>query len=166
MSKVSERWVPKLPSEEQKRDRVKICKEILSMYKADNEFLNRIITGDELWFHYYESESKSQTKRCKRRDEPVRIKVKAAPSASKSMVTVIWNSESILLHTAYQRKPQLIEIVISKNRNNESSDQTRKEIFMYNFIQPQESQCSFSINRSFADEIFLYFCSLISNFGI
>ena len=98
MSKVSARWVTKLPSEEQKRDRVKIYKETLSIYKADNEFLNRIITGGESWFHFYESESKSQSKRCKRRDEPVRIKVKAAPTAGKRMATVIWDKYCILPH--------------------------------------------------------------------
>ena len=32
MSKVSARWVPKLLSEEQKRGRIKISKELLSMY--------------------------------------------------------------------------------------------------------------------------------------
>ena len=67
MSKLSARWVPKLLSEEQKRGR----KELLSMYRADKGFLDRIITGDESWFHYYEPESESQSKQWKRRDEPV-----------------------------------------------------------------------------------------------
>ena len=80
MSKVSACWVPKLLSEEQKRDRVKISKELLSMYKTDKGFLDRIITGDESWFHYYEPESKSQSKQWKRRDEPVPIKVKSTLS--------------------------------------------------------------------------------------
>ena len=58
--------------------------------------LDRIITGNE-WFHYYEPESKSQSKQWKRRDEPVPIKVKAAPSAVKKMATVFWDREGILL---------------------------------------------------------------------
>ena len=97
MSKVSARWVPKLLLEEQKRDRVKISKELLSMYKADKGFLDRIITGDGSWFHYYEPESKSQSKQWKRWDEPVPIKVKAVPSARKRMATVFWDREGILL---------------------------------------------------------------------
>ena len=70
----------KLLSEEKKLDMVKVSMELLSMYKADKEFLDRIITGDESWFHYYEPESKRQSKQWKGRDEPVPIKVKAAPS--------------------------------------------------------------------------------------
>ena len=35
------------------------------MYKADKAFLDRIKTGDESWFHYYEPESKSQSKEWK-----------------------------------------------------------------------------------------------------
>ena len=58
-------WVPKLLSEEQKRDRVKISKELLSMYKGDKGLLDRIITVDELWFHYYEPESKANRNRGK-----------------------------------------------------------------------------------------------------
>ena len=62
ISDVSARWVPKLLSEDQKRDRVKIGKGLVSMYKADKEFLDRIITGDDSWFHYYEPESKANRK--------------------------------------------------------------------------------------------------------
>ena len=54
MLKASARWDPKFPSEEQKRDRVKLRKKVLSMYKADKVFLDRIFPGDISWFHYYE----------------------------------------------------------------------------------------------------------------
>ena len=67
------------------------------MYKADKGFLDSIITGVESWFHYYEPESKSQWKQWKRRDEPVPIKVLAAPSAVKRMATVFLDREGILL---------------------------------------------------------------------
>ena len=59
--------------------------------------MDHIITGDESWFHYYEPESKSQSKQWKRRDEPVPIKVNAASSVCKRMATVFWDNEGILL---------------------------------------------------------------------
>ncbi|KAI6648252.1 hypothetical protein LOD99_12061 [Oopsacas minuta] len=52
--------------------------------------------GDETWFHYYEPESKTQSKQWKRRDEPVPIKAKAGKSAGKRMATVFWDREGII----------------------------------------------------------------------
>ncbi|KAI6656057.1 hypothetical protein LOD99_1791 [Oopsacas minuta] len=78
MLKGTARWVPKLLSKEQKRERVRVSKELLSRYKAEEDFLDRIVTGDETWFHYYESESKTQSKQWKRCDELVPIKTIAA----------------------------------------------------------------------------------------
>ncbi|KAI6660739.1 Transposase [Oopsacas minuta] len=54
--------------------RVRVGKELLSRYKAEEDFLDRIVTGDETWFYYYEPESKTQSKQWKRREEPVPIK--------------------------------------------------------------------------------------------
>ncbi|KAI6647488.1 Histone-lysine N-methyltransferase SETMAR-like [Oopsacas minuta] len=96
MSKVTARWVPKLLSKEQKGERVRVSKELLSRYKAEEDFLAPIVTGHETWFHYYEPESKTQLKQWKRRDEPVSIKVKAAKSAGKRMATVLWDKEGII----------------------------------------------------------------------
>ncbi|KAI6658692.1 hypothetical protein LOD99_10987 [Oopsacas minuta] len=45
MSKATERWVPKLLPKEQKRERVRVSKELLSRYKAEEDFLDCIITA-------------------------------------------------------------------------------------------------------------------------
>ena len=71
MSKVTARWVPKLLRKEQKREGVRVSNELLSRYKREEDFLYRIVTGDESWFHCYEPESKSQSKQWERCDEPV-----------------------------------------------------------------------------------------------
>ncbi|KAI6648266.1 Histone-lysine N-methyltransferase SETMAR-like [Oopsacas minuta] len=55
-----------------------------------------VVMGDETWFHYYEPESKTQSKQWKRRDEPVPIKAKAGKSAGKRMATVFWDREGII----------------------------------------------------------------------
>jgi hypothetical protein len=46
--KVSTRWVPRHLTEEHKRNRLDICSRLLEQYsREDDNFLNRIITGDE-----------------------------------------------------------------------------------------------------------------------
>ena len=60
--KVCARWVPKQLTPEMKERRVDACQELLRRYKADGEaFLQRIITGDDSWVHFYEPEQKRQS---------------------------------------------------------------------------------------------------------
>ncbi|KAI6653021.1 histone-lysine N-methyltransferase SETMAR-like [Oopsacas minuta] len=96
MSKVTVSWVSKHLSKERKRERVKVGKELVSRYKAEEDFLDRIVTEDETWFHYYEPESKTQSKQWKRRDEALPIELEAAKSAGKRMATVFWDREEII----------------------------------------------------------------------
>jgi len=60
--KVFARWVPKRLTPEMKERRVDVCQELLCRYEADGEaFLQRIVTGDESWIHFYEPERKQQS---------------------------------------------------------------------------------------------------------
>jgi len=57
--KVCARWVPKRLTPEIKERRVDACQELLYRYEADGEaFLQRIVTGDETWVHFYKPERK------------------------------------------------------------------------------------------------------------
>jgi histone-lysine N-methyltransferase SETMAR len=61
MSKVSARWVPRQLSADQTATGVTNAKEHLRRFNREgNKFLNRIITGDEMWVHYSEPETKAQ----------------------------------------------------------------------------------------------------------
>ncbi|KAI6646966.1 hypothetical protein LOD99_9060 [Oopsacas minuta] len=62
MSKATARGVLELLSKEQKHERVRVSKELLSRCTVEEDFLDRVVTGDETWFHYYEPESKTQSK--------------------------------------------------------------------------------------------------------
>ena len=43
----------------QRHKRVEACEELLARYEEEgNDFVSRIITGDELCFYYYQPESK------------------------------------------------------------------------------------------------------------
>ncbi|XP_062609971.1 histone-lysine N-methyltransferase SETMAR-like [Saccostrea cucullata] len=57
MRRVCASWVPRLLLPEQIRVRVNACRSYVSEYeKEQNSFINRIITCDETWVHFYEPE--------------------------------------------------------------------------------------------------------------
>ena len=62
MSKVSARWVPRLLTEDQKRSRLDISRYLVSRCEDDpEEFMDRVVTHDEIWVHLFDSESKTQS---------------------------------------------------------------------------------------------------------
>jgi histone-lysine N-methyltransferase SETMAR len=98
MSKVSARWVPRQLSADQKATRVTNAKEHLSRFNRERDkFLNRIITGDEMWVHYSEPETKAQSKQWKRAGSLPPKKFKLSPSASKVMLVAFWDSRGMIL---------------------------------------------------------------------
>jgi hypothetical protein len=58
------------------------------------EFLNRSYTGDEMWVHYSEPETKAQSKQWKRAGSPP---PKLSPSAGKVMLVAFWDSRGMVL---------------------------------------------------------------------
>lgn len=96
--KVCARWVPKQLTQLHKQTRLDICKKHLDRYgnEGDN-FLDRIITGDETWIHHYEPESKRQSMEWKHPNSPCKKKFKTQPSAGKLMLTVFWDARGPVL---------------------------------------------------------------------
>ena len=71
MRRVSVRWVPRLLLPDQMGQRVKRCHEYCQRYNDEGEnFLNRIITCDETWIHFFEPESKQQSSMWKHPSSP------------------------------------------------------------------------------------------------
>jgi hypothetical protein len=57
--KVCARWVPKELTDEHKHMRLDICSHHLSHYREEGDnFLQRIVTGDETWAHHCQPETK------------------------------------------------------------------------------------------------------------
>ena len=53
-------WVPKSLSEEQMATRASVCSALLKWFMSkEDDFLSRLVTVDETWFHYYEPENKA-----------------------------------------------------------------------------------------------------------
>ncbi|CAF1081757.1 unnamed protein product [Rotaria sp. Silwood1] len=98
MTKVSARWVPHLLTPDQRYERVQACQELLARYSTEgNDFLFRIITGDESWLYYYDPESKQSSKQWKRADSPPPTKLKQQKSAGKVLYSFFWDHKGIIL---------------------------------------------------------------------
>ena len=96
--KLCARWVPRELTAEHKRKRVEICQRLLDRYNNEGEeFLSRIVTGDETWVHHYEPESKRQSMEWKHPGSPAKKKFKTQHSAGKVMLTVFWGSKGPIL---------------------------------------------------------------------
>lgn len=59
--------------------------------------MERFVTVDETWVHYYQPETKQQSKQWKHVSSPPPKKAKSSPSAGKVMATVFWDSKGILM---------------------------------------------------------------------
>ena len=70
----------------------------LQRYDMEGEaMLERIVTGDETWVHYYQPESKQASMQWKHLESPTPTKFKVVQSAGKVMATVFWDVHGVLL---------------------------------------------------------------------
>ena len=97
MRRVSGRWVPRLLSTEEMTKRVSASKQFLYRYRRDPSFLDRIITMDETWVHYYEPEPKRQSSVLKSAGTPPPKKAKSIKSMSKIMYMVLMDNKGVIL---------------------------------------------------------------------
>jgi formate-dependent phosphoribosylglycinamide formyltransferase (GAR transformylase) len=85
--KVCARWIPKQLTELHKQKRLDVFKRVLDRCGAEGDnFLERIITGDETWIHHYKPESECQSVEKKHLHLPVRRKLKTHQTAGKLIV--------------------------------------------------------------------------------
>ena len=84
MRQVYARWVPRLLFPEQKEVRVKICKQLQQRLLQEGDlFLNKVVTCDETWFHFFEPESKQQSSMWKHSWSPSPVKARLSKSVCK-----------------------------------------------------------------------------------
>ena len=58
MHRVAAKFVPRLLTEEQKQNRVTVRQELFHRSNTDENFLENIITSDEMWVYGYDVETK------------------------------------------------------------------------------------------------------------
>jgi len=96
--KVSARWVPRMPTDENKASRVAACQAMLSRDKGINSaFFSSVVTMDETWMPMFNPETKWQSAQWKHTDSPPPKKFCIATSAEKMMVSMFWDSEGVVL---------------------------------------------------------------------
>jgi histone-lysine N-methyltransferase SETMAR len=102
--KVAARWVPRQLTLELKERRMDACEELMGRYKTEGDaFLQRIVTGDESWVHYFQPETKRASKEWRHSISPKPRKFRALASAGKVMLTLFWDSKGVILEH-YTRK--------------------------------------------------------------
>ena len=98
MHRVCARWVPRLLKVEEKQKRISCSKEFLRRLRSgQEEFLNRIITTDETWLHYYDPEGKRESSVWKTPGTPPPKKAKVSRSAGKHMFIMFMDRNGMLL---------------------------------------------------------------------
>ncbi|UYV62358.1 hypothetical protein LAZ67_2000261 [Cordylochernes scorpioides] len=112
-SKVCAIWVPKMLTEDHKRQRVDAAQKFPDCHKTDGEeFLDSIVTGDVTWVHYTTPETKEQSKEWKHTSSPKPLTFKQTLSAGKLIATnkrretltkgVRFHHDNARPHTAHQ----------------------------------------------------------------
>jgi len=85
-------------SDEMKAERVRISRELLERFEKEGEdFLKKIIIGDETYVHHYDPEKKRQSMEYRHEESPQPKKFKTQASPGKVMLTAFWNSELVVL---------------------------------------------------------------------
>jgi len=98
MRKVCARWVPHLLSPDQRYERVQASQELLARYSTEgNDFLFRIITGDESYIYYYDPESKQSSRQWTRSDSLPPTKLKREKSVGKVLYSFFWDYKGIIV---------------------------------------------------------------------
>ena len=79
-------------------ERVRQCQALLFLLEEyGDDFWRRIVTVDETWLPHYNPETKAQSKSWVAPGEPPPFKAKSVASAGKTMITVFWDAEGIII---------------------------------------------------------------------
>ena len=85
MKKMTARWVPRMLTLAQKRQRTVLCEQHLTNFRANKKlFIERYVTMDETWVHHYDPETKIQSIRVHRPQRNSRCSHQQAKSCSLS----------------------------------------------------------------------------------
>ncbi|KAL4105054.1 hypothetical protein QTP88_020329 [Uroleucon formosanum] len=98
MTRVCAKFIPKLLSEQQKSLRLEIAQDNLEMINSDENFLKKVITGDESWVYGYDPETKKQSSQWKHASSPRPKKARQNRSKIKSMLIVFFDYEGVVYH--------------------------------------------------------------------
>ncbi len=98
LKRKSAKFVPRILTEEQKAFRVRLCKENLALWRQKpDEFLTRIVTGDETWISVYEPERKQQSSQWMEAGTPRPQKALRGHGSRGVMFTLFFDAQGSIL---------------------------------------------------------------------
>lgn len=97
MSRVCARWVPRLLTAEEMNRRVAASINFLARHRRDANFLQKIITMDETWLHYFDPEGKRESSIWKTPNTPPPKKARQSKSLGKVMFMVFLDCRGVIL---------------------------------------------------------------------
>ena len=86
VKRVATKFVPRLLSEDQRTNRLDVCREMKDQLKSDPDFLSKIITGDESWCYGYDPDTKQQSSQWISASSPRPKKARQVKSNVKTML--------------------------------------------------------------------------------
>jgi transposase len=95
--KVCARWVSTELNDRQKMNRMGLSLQHFLRHADGEDMLNRIVIEDKSWVHHYQPESKRASVQWAHPSSFSTRKYKVTPSDGQVMLTVIWNSQGVLL---------------------------------------------------------------------
>ena len=97
-TKLFVKWVPHLLSDEQKAIRVHTSRAHLHRFRREGqEFISRIVTGDETWVYSWDAELKSQSAEWKDKGSPRPEKARRKQGCLKVMYMICFDCQGLLL---------------------------------------------------------------------
>ena len=77
--------------------RASVCSALLKRFRLKGDFILRLMTVDETWFHYYEPENKAQSRQWVG-SGPQRSKTfKPQQSAGKMNTAIFWDAKGVII---------------------------------------------------------------------
>ena len=96
MHHVAAKFVPRIPTADQKQQRINFCAELRQLASDDETFRARVITGDESWVYGYDPETKRQSSQWKSPTSRRPKKARQVKSNLKSMIITFFDSKGIV----------------------------------------------------------------------
>ena len=96
MRRIAAKFVPRLLTQEQKENRVEVCKELRQSASEDPSLMSRIITGDESWVYGYDPETKQQSSQWKSPSSPRPQMARQSRSSAKSMLIIFFDIRGVV----------------------------------------------------------------------
>ena len=104
MRKLTARWVPRSPSDEQMATRASVCSALLKRFRSKDDFLLRLVTVDETWVHYFKPENKAQSRQWVGPGSLRPKKFKTQPPAGKVMATIFWEAKGVIMSNVLPKR--------------------------------------------------------------